>query len=237
MQAVPNTEFDYQAFMTKYDDGIVHKFDKATTIYTQGDPTKSLFYIIKGAVKVIVNSEHGKIAVIAMLDAGDFFGEGCLDGNLLELSTIVTAEKSEIIKFKLEVISRALKEDHDFSQTFMKFLLSRNAKLRTDLVAHLFNSSEKRLARILLTLANTGLATASEFIDVPVNQDTLAMMVGTTRPRINRFMNKFREFGYIDYSAGHIKVRSSLMNVILDDSVESLKHRPPAEYLKRLQVK
>jgi len=216
--------FDYKAFMAKYDDGTISKFEKAIAVYTQGDPAKSIFYIISGAVKVVVNSEQGKIAVIAMLEAGDFFGEGCLDGHLLEMSTIVTASKSEIIRFNLEVVLRALKEDHDFSKTFMMFLLSRNDKLRTDLVAHLFDSSEKRLARILLTLANTGLATESEFIDVPINQETLAMMVGTTRPRINSFMNKFRKFGYIDYSAGHIKVRSSLMNVILDDSVEKLEH-------------
>jgi len=116
MPAFTNRELDYQAFMTKYDDGVINKSDEATTIYTQGDPTKSLFYIIRGAVKVVVNSEQGKVAMIAMLEAGDFFGEGCLDGNLLELSTIVTAKKSEIVKFDLAVVLRALKEDHEFSK-------------------------------------------------------------------------------------------------------------------------
>jgi CRP/FNR family transcriptional regulator, cyclic AMP receptor protein len=222
MQVHPNGGFDFRAFMTKYGSGAIQKLDVAQTVYTQGDPAKTIFYIISGAVKVVVNSAQGKVAVIAMLEAGDFFGEGCLDGHLLRSSSIETAGKSEIVRFDLDVILHALNYDLAFSKIFTEFLLSRNEKLRTDLVAHLFNSSEKRLARVLLTLANNGLAVRSEFIEMSISQETLAHMVGTTRPRINRFMNKFREFGYIEYDGGHIKVRNSLMNVILDNAVESV---------------
>jgi CRP/FNR family transcriptional regulator, cyclic AMP receptor protein len=214
--------FDHRAFIARYGEGTVSKFEEGKTVYVQGDPASALFYIVSGSVKVIVNSAQGKVAMIAMLEAGDFFGEGCVDGHLLRSSTIVTANKCEIARFNLAVIFRVLKDDLAFSKIFLKFILSRNEKLRRDLVAHLFNSSEKRLARILLTLANNGLATKSEFIDVPIDQGTLAMMVGTTRQRINQFMNKFRKIGYIEYN-GHIKVRNSLINVIIDDPDETLK--------------
>ena len=221
MENIGTDSFDHRAFMARFGDGTLTKYEKDKTVYTQGDPASALFYVVSGSVKVMVTSQQGKVAVIAMLETGDFFGEGCVDGHLLRSSTIVTANECEIACFKLAVIFRALKEDPTFSKHFLKFVLDRNEKLRRDLVAHLFNSSEKRLARILLTLAHNGLAEKSEFIDVPINQETLAMMVGTTRTRINQFMNKFRKFGYIEYN-GHIKVRNSLMNVILDDQVEAL---------------
>jgi CRP/FNR family cyclic AMP-dependent transcriptional regulator len=222
MEKTENLSFDYRTFISSHGAGTVSKYEEGKTVYMQGDSADEVFFIITGAVKVIVNSEQGKVAVIAILEAGDFFGEGCLDGHLLRQSTIVAANKCEIARFNLAVVMRALKTDLNFSKVFLMFLLNRNDKLRRDLVAHLFNSSEKRLARILMVLANNGLANKSEFIDVPINQETLAMMVGTSRQRINQFMNKFRKFGYIEYN-GHIKVRNSLMNVILDDQVENLK--------------
>jgi len=214
--------FDYRAFIAKHGQGTISKYEEGKTIYAQGDSADGLYYIISGSVKVVVNSEHGKVAMIAMLEVGDFFGEGCLDGHLMRSSTIVTATECEIARFNMAAVTRALKDDRDFSEIFLMFLLNRNEKLRLDLVAHLFNSSEKRLARILLTLAHGGLPPKTEFIDVAINQETLAMMVGTTRPRINQFMNKFRKLGYIEYN-GHIKIKNSLMNVILDDRLEDVK--------------
>jgi CRP/FNR family cyclic AMP-dependent transcriptional regulator len=210
-------KFDYRAFIAKYGEGTVSNYPNGKSIYGQGDPADALFYIISGTVTVNVVSEHGKAAVAAMLSPGDFFGEGCLDRELLRLSEIVTADKSEIARFNSAVVLRALKDDLAFSKVFLRFLLDRNEKLKVDLISHLFDSSEKRLARILLTLAQSGLANPPDCIDISINQDMLAMMVGTTRPRINQFMNKFRKFGYIEYN-GHIKVRSSLLNVIVDDT-------------------
>jgi CRP-like cAMP-binding protein len=222
MTTTEDVGFDYRAFINSHGSGTVTKYEEGRTIYTQGDPADGLFFIISGSVKVVVRSKQDKFAVIAVLDAGDFFGEGCVDGHLLQSSTIVAANDCKIARFNLTVVMSALKTDPIFSKSFLMFLLNRNENMRKDLVAHLFNSSEKRLARILMTLANNGLANRSEFIDVPINQDMLAMMVGTSRQRINKFMNKFRKFGYIEYN-GHIKVRNSLMNVIIDDKVETLK--------------
>jgi CRP-like cAMP-binding protein len=211
--------FDYRAFIARHGQGTISKYEEGETVYSQGDPVDGLFYVVNGAVKVVVNSEQGKVAVIGLLGPGDFFGEGCVDGHPLRASTIVTTKKSEIAKFNTAVVLQALKDDLAFAKSFLMFLLNRNEKLRLDLVAHLFNSSEKRLARILLTLASQGHETESEFIDPAINQEMLAMMVGTTRPRINQFMNRFRKCGHIDYN-GRIKVHNSLMEVILDDRVE-----------------
>jgi CRP/FNR family cyclic AMP-dependent transcriptional regulator len=222
MTTTDDVGFDYRAFINSQGSGTVTKYEQGKTIYTQGDPADGLFFIISGSVKVVVRSKQDKLAVIAVLDAGDFFGEGCVDGHLLQSSTIVAANDCKIARFNLTVVMSALKTDPIFSKSFLMFLLNRNENMRKDLVAHLFNSSEKRLARILMTLANNGLANRSEFIDVPINQEMLAMMVGTSRQRINKFMNKFRKFGYIEYN-GHIKVSNSLMNVIIDDKVEALK--------------
>ena len=154
--------------------------------------------------------------MIGILAAGDFFGEGCLDGQLLRNSTIAATCDSEIVRLDRAVVVRALHEDPPFAQLFMHFVLDRNQKLQADLIDQLFNSSEKRLARILLTLANTGLGTKSNTITMAINQEMLATMVGTTRSRINQFMNKFRKLGYIDYN-GNIEVNNSLLNFILHD--------------------
>ena len=215
-----NEPFDYRAFIAKHGGGMVSKYADKQTIYTQGDTADALFYIVSGAVKVTIFSEYGKEAVIGILGLGDFFGEGCLDGQLARNSTIAATAASEIVRLDRLVVVAALNSDPAFAQCFMHFMLDRNQKLQADLIDQLFNSSEKRLARILLTLANTGLGTQSNTITMAINQEMLATMVGTTRSRINQFMNKFRKLGYIDYN-GHIEVNNSLLNLILHDQPQS----------------
>ena len=208
--------FDYRAFIAKHGGGTVMKCGDKQIIYAQGDPADALFYIASGAVKVTILSEFGKEAVIAILGAGDFFGEAGLDGRPSQNSTITTTGESEIVRLDRAVVMRALRDDAEFARIFLGFLLQRNQKLQADLLDQLFNSSEKRLARILLTLAQTGASTQSSTINMAINQEMLATMVGTTRSRINQFMNKFRKLGYIDYN-GKIEVRNSLLNLILHD--------------------
>ncbi len=181
-------------------------------------PRVRFFTSSDGAFKVTIISEHGKEAVIAILGPGDFFGEGCLDGGLLRNSTIAATTAGEIVRFDRATIVQALKDDPAFSNLFLRFILDRNQKLQADLVDQLFNSSEKRLARILMTLASVGLNDQSNIIDMPITQETLANMVGTTRSRISQFMTKFRKLGYIDYN-GQIKVHNSLLNIILDSQL------------------
>ena len=209
-------QFDYRAFITKHSAGAITKVSDKQTIYAQGDTADALYYIVSGSVKVTIFSEYGNEAVIGILTAGDFFGEGCLDGQLLRNSTIAATSEGEIVRLDRAVVTRALHEDPAFAQLFMHFVLDRNQKLQADLIDQLFNSSEKRLARILLTLANTGLGTKSNTITMAINHEMLATMVGTTRSRINQFMNKFRKLGYIDYN-GNIEVNNSLLNLILHD--------------------
>jgi CRP-like cAMP-binding protein len=213
---IRNDRFDHEAFIAEHGGVIVTKYHDRQIVYTQGDPAEGLFYIISGGVKLSVVSEQGKEGIIAMLGKGDFFGEGCLDGHLLRNSTITTTSACEIARFKRSTIDRALMEDVTFSNYFLNFILHRNQKLQADLIDQLFNSSEKRLARILLTLANTKLGNAVNVITIPMTQETLASMVGTTRARINQFMNKFKKLGYIEYN-GQIKVHNSLFNIILID--------------------
>ena len=212
--------FNSRTFITKYDGGGTSKYGDRQVVYAQGDPVDSLYYIISGTVKVTYNSEYGKEAVIAILGPGDFFGEGCLNTHLLRNSSIVTTSECEIARLHRAAVVRALGEDPTFARLFMHFILERNKKLQEDLVDQLFNSSEKRLARILLTLANSGLGAQANFITIPINQETLANMVGTTRSRINQFMNKFRKLGYIEYN-GQIKVHNSLLNLILHEQAQS----------------
>jgi CRP/FNR family cyclic AMP-dependent transcriptional regulator len=215
MTEVKHQHFDYQAFVAKHG-GAVSNYADRQVVYLQGDPADALFYIVSGTVKVTIFSEYGKEAVIALLGVNDFFGEGCLDGQLLRNSTIAATSHCEIARFDRTTINRALSEDTAFASLFMHFILERNQKLQADLIDQLFNSSEKRLARILLTLANSGLGTQSNVITMAINQEMLATMVGTTRSRINQFMNKFRKLGYIEYN-GHIKVNNSLLNLILHE--------------------
>lgn len=209
-------KFDYRGFIARHHGATISNYENGQAIYAQGDPANALFYIISGTATVTTNSEQGKEAVIAILGPCDFFGEACLDGNLLRNTTITCTTAAEIVRFTRTTVLDALKSDSAFASLFLSFVLHRNQKLQADLIDQLFNSSEKRLARVLLTLAGTGLDPQSSTISVPITQETLANMVGTTRSRINQFMTKFRKLGYIDYN-GQIRVRSSLLNIVLSD--------------------
>lgn len=208
--------FDYQTFVAKFDGATIASYPDRQVIYTQGDPADTLYYIISGIAKISVISEHGKEGVVAMLRNGEFFGEGCLVNRIARATTVTAASACEIVRLSRATAIRALNEEPAFSALFMDFLLSRNEKLKDDLLDQLFNSSERRLARVLLTLANTGLDDQAYMITIPISQETLANMVGTTRSRINQFMTKFRKLGYIEYD-GQIRVHNSLMNIILND--------------------
>nr|WP_244427246.1 Crp/Fnr family transcriptional regulator [Methyloferula stellata] len=192
------------------------KFRKDQVVFAQGDPADSIFYIQEGKVKIAVLSEEGKEAVIAILGAGDFCGEGCLGGQAIRMASVIAMTDSTILRLEKASVIRMLHDSAEFSDLFTTHLLSRNIRVEADLVNLLFNSSEKRLARLLLTLANFGKDGQPEPILPAISQETLAEMIGTTRSRVSFFMNKFRQLGFIDYN-GHIEVRSSLLNVILND--------------------
>jgi CRP-like cAMP-binding protein len=208
--------FDVHAFIAKKNSGIIQKYQSREIVFQQGDPADALFYIISGTVRATIVSEFGKEAVIGLLESDDFFGERCLNENLKRITTITTVSDCEIARFDRAIVIRALTEDRPFASSFMDFILDRNQKLQAALVDRLFNSSEKRLARVLLTLASSGIADKSNVIPTSINQEMLASMVGTTRSRINLFMNKFRKLGYIDYN-GRITVNGSLLNLILHE--------------------
>jgi CRP/FNR family cyclic AMP-dependent transcriptional regulator len=208
--------FDYSAFIAKYAGTTIANYGAEKLVYAQGDTADAVFYVISGTVKVTVVSEHGKEAVLALLGNGDFFGEECLESHSQRNSTVTTAATSDIVRIDYNTIARALGDDVVFAKMFLSYVLDQNEKLRDDLVDQLFNSSEKRLARILLTLAHFGMNKQSNTVAIPITQETLANMVGTTRSRINQFMTKFRKLGYIEYD-DNIRVNNSLLNVILDD--------------------
>jgi CRP/FNR family transcriptional regulator, cyclic AMP receptor protein len=191
------------------------KYRPGETVFLQGDPADAVFYIQKGKVQVTVVSEQGKEGVIAMLGSGEFLGEGCLAGQPLHIATATATAASDVARIDRETMVRVLREEPTLSQLFMSFLLTRNIQVEAELVDHLFNSSEKRLARILLLLANFGKEGKMEAIP-KVSQEVLAARVGTTRSRVNFFMNKFRKLGLIDYN-GELKVHSALLNIIVHD--------------------
>lgn len=194
----------------------VEKFAKKKTIFRQGDDADAVFYIRKGKVQITVVSDQGKEGVIGMLDAGEFFGEGGLAGQQLHMATASAMTDCVIVRISKSAMVRGLHEHPAFSKVFMNFLLARNIQIEADLVDQLFNSSEKRLVRVLLLLAQFGKEGKLEPIVGKINQDMLAARVGTTRSRINYFMNKFRKLGFIEYN-GTLKVHSSLVNVIVHD--------------------
>jgi CRP/FNR family cyclic AMP-dependent transcriptional regulator len=209
--------FDPQAFLSKVNGGrAIAEYRKDKTIFRQGDPSDAVFYIQSGKVKTTVVSEEGKEAVVAILDTGDFFGEGCLTGQPQRLSTVTALTECVIVRITKADITRVIHEEPAFAELFIAHLLARNSRVEGDLVDQLFNSSEKRLARTLLLLANFGKEGRPEPIIAKVSQETLAEMIGTTRSRVSFFMNKFRKLGLIDYN-GSIKVHSSLLNVVLHD--------------------
>ena len=189
---------------------------KNQTIFSQGDRADVVFFVERGKVKLTVLSRQGKQAVIGILGPGSFFGEGCLAGQPLRMATAIAITDSAIIQLPKQTMIRALHEDAEFAERFTTYLLSRNIRIEEDLVDQLFNSSEKRLARILLLLANFGKEGRPEPVVPKVSQETLAEMVGTTRSRVSFFMNKFRKLGFIEYDGG-LEVHSSLLHVVLHD--------------------
>ena len=209
--------FDPKVFLSKVNGGrAISEYRKDKTIFRQGDPSDAVFYIQSGKVKKTVVSEQGKEAVVAILETGDFFGEGCLAGEALRLSTVSALTKCTIARISKADITRVIHEEPAFAELFIAHLLARNGRVEEDLIDQLFNSSEKRLARTLLLLANFGKESRSEPIIAKVSQETLAEMIGTTRSRVSFFMNKFRKLGLIDYN-GSIEIHSSLLNVVLRD--------------------
>jgi CRP/FNR family transcriptional regulator, cyclic AMP receptor protein len=209
--------FDPKVFLAKVNGGrVISNYRKDQTVFSQGDPANSVFYIQSGKVKATVVSEQGKEAVVAVLGADDFFGEGCLAGQPLRLSTVSAMTECVIVRIAKSDITRVIHEEPAFAELFISHLLTRNSRVEEDLVDQLFNSSEKRLARTLLLLANFGKESRPEPVIAKISQETLAEMIGTTRSRVSFFMNKFRELGLIDYN-GHIEVHSSLLNVVLRD--------------------
>jgi CRP/FNR family transcriptional regulator, cyclic AMP receptor protein len=195
----------------------VMEYGRDRNIFRQGQPADSLFYIRRGKVKLTVVSQQGKEAIVAVLDMGEFFGEGCLAGQPLRMATAVAMSDCTVDKIEKLLMARMLHEQHDVSELFVKHLLSRNIRYEADLVDQLFNSSEKRLARILLLLAHFGKESRAEAVIPRVSQDTLAQMVGTTRSRVSHFMNKFRQLEFIDYDDAGLTVHSGLLNVVLHD--------------------
>ena len=192
------------------------RYKKSQLVFSQGGASDTAFYIIKGKVKIVVLSEQGKEAVIAILGPGEFFGEGCLTGQVRRLSTASAMAECEIMKISKSAMLTALREEPKLSEMFVAYVLERTIRVEADLIDQLFNSSEKRLARALLLLANFGNDSKPKKVIAKVSQETLAEMVGTTRSRVSHFMNKFRKMGFIDYN-GHLEIHSSLLNVVLHD--------------------
>jgi CRP-like cAMP-binding protein len=215
--------FNLDTFLSKADKGVtILSFPKKQILFSQGDTTDAVFYIQAGKVKVTVVSEHGKEAVVAILERGAFVGESCLVGQTVCTATATTLEDSQIACIDKTVMLRLLQEQPRFSEAFMSYLLMHSIRVQEDLVDQLFNSSEKRLARALLLLAHFGKESKPETVIAKISQETLAEMVGTTRSRVSFFMNKFRKLGFIDYKGGlrrngGLHVHSSLLNVVLHD--------------------
>ena len=210
-------KFDPEVFLAKADGGLtISKHGKGQVVFAQGDPADSVFYIREGRVKITVMSDQGKEAVVAFLKAGDFIGEGCLTGRPRRVSTARAVEDSIITRMDKATMVRVLRDEPSFSELFTAHLLARTLRVEEDLVDQLFNSSEKRLARALLLLANFGKDGKQEPVIAKVSQETLADMIGTTRSRVSHFMNQFRELGYIDYN-GDLEVHSSLLDAVLHE--------------------
>jgi CRP-like cAMP-binding protein len=215
------SSFDPKAFLTRVGDGrSLGKYRKGQIVFSQGEVGDAVFYIQKGKAKVTVVSEQGKEAVVAILGTDEFFGEGCLAGQAQRISTVTVLTDAIIVRLEKTAIVRLIHQEPAFSEMFIAHLLGRTIRVEADLVDQLFNSSEKRLARMLLLLANFGKDTKPEPIIAKISQETLAEMIGTTRSRVSFFMNKFRKLGLIAYNGGiegGIEVHSSLLNVVLHE--------------------
>ena len=196
----------------------VIEYGASRNVFPQGQPADSLFYLRRGKVKLAVTSKDGNEAIVAILDAGEFFGEGCLAGQQLRMATATAVTDCTLFRIERPLMARLLHERHEISELFVAHLLSRNIRYEADLVDQLFNSSEKRLARILLLLSHFGKESRAEPVLPRVSQDDLAQMVGTTRSRVSHFMNKFRKLGFIDYGGrGGLTVHSGLLSMVLHE--------------------
>jgi len=209
--------FDPKAFLATIGQGRrLLEFRKKENIFVQGEPSSAVFYLQKGRVRLTVVSQQGKEAIIGLLGPGDFFGEGCIAGQPLRMATALAMSDCSVVRIEKKAMMQVLHQQHEFSDLFVAYLLSRNIRYEEDLVDQLFNSSEKRLARILLLLARFGKEGKPEPVIPAITQETLAEMVGTTRSRVNFFMNRFRKLGFIEYN-GALEVHSSLLSVVLHD--------------------
>jgi CRP/FNR family transcriptional regulator, cyclic AMP receptor protein len=221
MKRKDKEHFDPNVFLAHTGTGrSLGDYAKNSQVFLQGDPADAIFYIQKGKVKLSVVSKQGKEAVVALLGAGDFFGEGCLAGQSLRMASATTMSECTIMRMEKSGVIRLLHDQPSFSEVLLHHLLSRNIRIEEDLVDQLFNSSEKRLARVLLLLANFGKEGKPELVIPKVSQETLAEIVGTTRSRVSFFMNRFRKLGFIQYDGSYnagLEVHSSLLNVILHD--------------------
>ncbi|HYK90674.1 MAG TPA: Crp/Fnr family transcriptional regulator [Acidobacteriota bacterium] len=210
---------DWESFLAGITRGkTVIEYGASRNVFRQGHPADSLFYLRRGKVKLAVSSEDGKEAIVAILDTGEFFGEGCLAGQQLRMATATAITDCTLLRIERSLMTRLLHERHEISELFVAHLLLRNIRYEADLVDQLFNSSEKRLARILLLLSHFGKESRAEPVLPRVSQDDLAQMVGTTRSRVSHFMNKFRKLGFIDYGdSGGLTVHSGLLSVVLHE--------------------
>jgi CRP/FNR family transcriptional regulator, cyclic AMP receptor protein len=209
--------FDPNKFLARVGAGKTRtELRRRQIVFSQGDPADAVFYIQKGKIELKVSSEQGKEAILAALGVGDFFGEGCLVGQPSRMATAAAATEASVMRIEKPAIVAVLRDEPVFSALFIRYLLTRNIRIEEDLVDHLFNSSEKRLARVLLLLANFGKEGKPEVVIPKISQETLAEMIGTTRSRVSFFMNKFRKLGFIEYN-GAPSVHSSLLNVVLHD--------------------
>jgi CRP-like cAMP-binding protein len=209
--------FDPEAFLTSAGAARrVATYPKRTIVFSQGQPSDAVMYILKGSIKMSVLSRTGKEAVVAMLGPGDFFGEGALTGQSIRIGTATATTLTTVLIIETAAMLQLLRDEPTFSERFIAYMLARNIRVEADLVDHLFNSSEKRLARALLLLARYGDERGPQRRIPKISQETLAEMIGTTRSRVNFFMNKFRDLGFIEYN-GDIKVNTSLLSIVLHD--------------------
>ena len=218
MKGEEKSTFDPKIFLAKIEAGKTRaELQKGQIVFSQGDPADAVFYIQKGKVKVTVVSDQGKEAVVAILGADEFCGEGCLAGQPRRIATVSAMTECTVTRLAKTRIIRLLHDQPEFSEVFISHLLARTTRVEADLVDQLFNSSEKRLARLLLLLANFGKEGRPEPMIAKISQETLAEMIGTTRSRVSFFMNKFRRLGFLDYNGEGLEVHSSFLNVILHD--------------------
>ena len=229
MSKPPKDIFDAKVFLAKVGDGkAILEFHRNQKIFEQGDVAEAVFYIQKGRVKLTVLSEQGKDAVVGILEPGQFFGEGCLNGHTLRIATTTAMEECVITSITKEAMIATLHAEPKFSELFMAYLLTRNSRIEEDLIDQLFNSSERRLARLLLLLARFGTEGVPQPILLDISQETLAEMIGTTRSRVSHFMNKFRKLGLISYN-GKIEIHNSLLSAVLHEKPEIERDDPTSK--------